>query len=117
MNRRRWTRVFVLACCLALAAPAAGQERLALAGRVVMETPGQAPRPASRLTVRLYFPKETRRPTLVTYTDSNGNFRYNDLPAGRYLLEVYQGKAMTYQRALTLDRNLPQPLAITLKPR
>jgi hypothetical protein len=120
MTHRRTTFVIGLVCCLALAdAALARQAKLALSGRVALEAsgPGQRPPALPRFTARLYAPKETNRPTIVTYTDAAGNFRVNGLDAGRYLLEIYQDREMVYQKVLMLDGNLPQPLVITLKPR
>ena len=121
MAHRRTTFVIGLAACLALAGAArARQAPLSLSGRVVFQTTAptqRRPAPLPRFTARLYFPKEANRPTIVTYTDAAGNFKFNGLNAGRYLLEIYQGNEMVFQKALTLDKNLPQPFIVTLKPR
>jgi hypothetical protein len=112
MTHRRITPALALAACLALAGAAgARQPRLALSGRVVLESAQKTP----RFTVRLYYPKESNRPTLVTYTDVGGNFRFEGIDRGRYMLEVYHGDAMIYQKVLTFDEN-SGPLVITLKP-
>lgn len=116
MAHRRTTFAVALICCLALAAAARGpRPELSLSGRVVLEGPGAKALP--RFTARLYFPKEVNRPTIVTYTDAAGGFRFGGLDEGRYLLEIYQGSEMVYQKALVLDANLQQPLVITLRPR
>ena len=101
--------------CAALAglsgrASALGQ--LTLSGRVSLQMKGALP----RFTVRLYPPSASKRPTLVTYTDAGGNFKFTALDAGRYLLELYQGNTLVYQKVIALDKNQPpQPLVITLK--
>jgi hypothetical protein len=121
MTHSRRTFVIVLAAFLFLAGAArARQAPLSLSGRVVFEAaavPQRRPASPPRFTARLYFPREANRPTLVTYTDADGNFRFNRLNEGRYLLEIYQGNEMVFQKALTLDRNLPQPFVVTLRPR
>ena len=114
MTHRRITLFVGLAACLALAgAASARQPRLALSGRVVLDSPEQKAPP--RLTVRLYYPKEANRPTLVTYTNADGDFKFDDMDKGRYLLEIYQGSQMVYQKVLSLDENSPPQLVITLK--
>jgi hypothetical protein len=122
MTHRRTTFVIGLAACLALAGAArARQTSLSLSGRVVFQTAAapspKRPAPLPRFTARLYFPKEANRPTIVTYTDPVGNFKFDRLNAGRYLLEIYQGNEMVFQKALTVDNNLPQPLVVALRPR
>ena len=91
----------------------AAQGRLNLSGKITLEMKGPLP----RFTLRLYPPTASKRPTLVTYTDPAGNFKFTALDAGRYLFEVYQGpKTLVYQKVLTLDeRYPPAPLLITLK--
>jgi hypothetical protein len=105
----------LLACFAIVGAARAPQPRLALSGRVVLEQPAHREAEAPRFTVRLYFPKAMHRPTLVTYTDRSGGFRFGDLDAGRYLLEVYADDNMVFQQALTVDDDLPQPFVIKLK--
>jgi hypothetical protein len=117
MTHRKTTFVLGLAACVVLAGAAlARQSQLSLSGRVVLEAQKQRrAAPTPRLTARLYFPKEENRPTLVTYTDAGGNFKFSDLSAGRYLLEIYQGSDMVFQKVLTIDEGLAQPVVITLK--
>ena len=120
MTHRRTTFVIGLVCCLAFAGAAgARQDKLSLSGRIVVETsaPTQKPPALPRFTARLYFPKGVNRSAIVTYTDAAGSFRFNGLKAGRYLLEIYQGSEMVYQKVLALDGNLQQPFVITLRPR
>jgi hypothetical protein len=117
MTHRRTALVLSIAACLALAGAAhAGRRRLALSGRVVLEEQRRG-EPLPRFTARLYFPKGVNRPALATYTDAGGHFNFDELDAGRYLLEIYQGSDMVFQKVLLLDENLPQPLVVTLRPR
>ncbi|MET0625925.1 MAG: hypothetical protein ABW250_23525, partial [Pyrinomonadaceae bacterium] len=113
MTHRKIRTALALAACLALAGAAhARQPRLTLNGRVVLESAEQKAQP--RFTVRLYYPKASNRPTLVTYTNAAGDFSFADVEAGRYMLEVYHGDAMVYQKVLNIDGN-SRPLVITLK--
>lgn len=57
----------------------------------------------ARLTAKLYFPKEANRAALLTYTDANGYFKFNDLPHGRFLLEVYSGNNLLYQAEVNVS--------------
>ncbi|MEP6818440.1 MAG: carboxypeptidase-like regulatory domain-containing protein [bacterium] len=111
------TLAIAFTICAALAGfagRAGAQSQLTLGGRVVLQTRGTLP----RFTVRLYPSRETKRPMLVTYTDAAGNFKFTALEPGRYLLEVYRGESLAYQKVLTLDKNQPpQSLVITLKTR
>lgn len=104
---------FTVCAALAGMSGRADAQGLTLSGKVSLQTRGALP----RFTVRLYPPAASKRPTLVTYTDLAGNFRFTALDSGRYLLEVYQGpKTLVYQKVLTLDKNQPPPpLIITLK--
>lgn len=115
MTYHKITRTLALAACLLLPATASANRsgRLALNGRVVLAS--AATKIPPRFTVRLYHPKGSSRPTLVTYTNTLGSFRFANIDAGRYLLEIYRGEVMVYQKALTFDEKLPQPLVITLK--
>ncbi len=73
------------------------------------KTPGGS---LTSLTVRLYYPKSSGKPTLATYPDANGNFRLANLPKGSYLLEIYYSNQLLHQRQLVLESD--QLLAIPL---
>lgn len=79
------------------------------------------------LIARLYAPKETSlesqqsaqqsetnsRHVMVTYIDDGGNFEFTRLRPGSYLLEIYVGERLLYQKVVsTLDKH---PLEIPLK--
>jgi hypothetical protein len=102
---------FTICAALAgLSADAGAQGQLTLSGKVSLQM-----KALPRFTVRLYPSRETKRPTLVTYTDAGGNFKFTGLDAGRYLLELYQGNALVYQKVVTLNKNQPiQTLVIAL---
>jgi hypothetical protein len=118
MTHRMKKLIAALAACLALAGAAgARQSQLSLSGRVVMEAPARRREALPQFTARLYFPKESKRPTLITYTDGGGNFKFDDIEAGRYLLEIYQENDMVFQKVLVLDGNLEQPFVVALRPR
>ena len=102
-------------CCLAAAAPApaAARGNLKLSGRITLEGHPTPP----RFTVHLYFPKAANRPPVVTVTDGYGWFEFTNLDAGRYLLEVHQGEALVYQKAVDLDGSKSTvEIPINLKP-
>ena len=58
-----------------------------------------------RFNVKLYPPKQSGHPVLLTTTDSAGNFKFADLPASSYLLEVYLGTNMVNQQVIALANN------------
>lgn len=102
----------ICAAVAGLSSRAAAQGQLTLSGKVSLQINGALP----RFTVRLYPPRETNRPTSITYSDAGGTFKFTGLLAGRYLLELYLGKALVYQKVIMLDKNQPpQPLLIALK--
>ncbi len=86
--------------------------RLEVSGNVTVETPGQLPQ---RLVARLYFPKGAGKPPLVTRVDEKGNFSFEDLSAGRFLLELYDGTVLIHQQVLTLPDE--QRVVVRLKAR
>lgn len=103
MRYRNLLCLCFIICCLAggVLGHAAPQGGYTVQGRVVLEPPGRVP----RFAARLYFPREARRPPLVTFTDDAGRFIFYGLPSGRYLLELYQGNALVYQSLLALPGN------------
>jgi hypothetical protein len=58
-----------------------------------------------RFNAKLYPPKASGRPVLLTTADSAGNFKFTDLPVSSYLLEVYLGTDMVNQQVIALDNN------------
>lgn len=104
--------LIICLCSTIIPCHAAPQGRLIITGRVILEGKNAPP----RLTVRLYFPKRDNKPPVVTYTGSSGVFRFTDLNAGRYLLEVYQGDQMVYQKVIGLSEGQRQAsIVINLK--
>jgi carboxypeptidase family protein len=105
----------VIVCCFVGATwprAAAARQATTLSGQIKLDNNTVPP----RLTVRLYPKKESKRPTIVTYTDRAGRYRVANLSAGQYLLEVYQGEKMAFQKALDV-RGGQQVFDITLKVR
>lgn len=58
------------------------------------------------LTAKLYPPKERGKPLLLAYSDSASTFRFTDLSPDSYLLEVYLGDQLLYQRLIKLESNI-----------
>lgn len=90
----------LLVCCLLAAAPrgASARGQISLKGQISLDGHGAPP----RFSVRLYFPRTANRPPIVTATNDRGEYMFTELDAGRYLLEVYQGEEMVYQKAIDL---------------
>lgn len=68
--------------------PALGAQQGSLSGRAYDAASGQG---IAGLTIRLEPPKDTDDRQIVTFTDSDGRFRFPNLSAGRYLLTVSHG--------------------------
>ena len=103
MNAAKLLRLmFPLLCLVALSTPAAQgvpQTSLSLAGKVSVPARSSA----SKLSVKLYFPKSALRAPLLTYTDASGYYRFDNLPAGTYLLELTAGSEILYQSEVRVD--------------
>lgn len=94
----------------------ASTEGFAVYGRIVVLAQGQtnaqsqmaakSQASVSLFTVKLYFPKEKGRPTLLAYPDASGNFNFPNLTPGSYLLEVSLSEQLLYQRILKLESDI-----------
>ncbi|MBC7911939.1 MAG: hypothetical protein H7Y30_15635 [Pyrinomonadaceae bacterium] len=59
-----------------------------------------------RFSLKLYPPKTSKKPIILTDTDSLGNFKFTGLSEKSYMLEVYSGKQMVYQGVIELNGSL-----------
>ena len=66
----------------------------------------------SSLTVSLRPPANTAGQQRVTSTDAGGGFVLNTVPAGRYLLEVFQGVTPVYREVVELDRDTAKEIRL-----
>lgn len=66
----------------------------------------------SLFTVKLHSPKEKGKPVLVTYPDVAGNFSFPNLATDSYLLEVYLGVQLLYQKILKLESNISMAVPV-----
>jgi len=94
--------------CLCLLSTAAQQQQqqqqfVSLSGQV--RQAGAAQVAVGQLGVKLYFPKTAGRSALLTSTDPRGYFKFDSLPTGSYLLEVYSGSSLLYQTEVKLDKS------------
>jgi len=62
-----------------------------------------------RFNVKLYPPKTTRRPILVTRSDGFGKFSFTVEPDS-YLLELYLGASLVYQEVIKLDADITRKI-------
>jgi hypothetical protein len=60
---------------------------------------------SARFNVKLYPPKTTGRPVLLTAADGAGNFKFTGLERSAYLLEIYLGADMVNQQVISIDGN------------
>ncbi|MDQ3906947.1 MAG: hypothetical protein M3268_01250 [Acidobacteriota bacterium] len=94
--------VFILAAGVATRAGA--QSRVTLTGQITLDSRAALP----RYTLRLSFPAKENRPPVVTFSDERGRYAFNGVEPRRYLLEVYQGEKLVYQKVITLSDSPPQ---------
>ena len=66
----------------------------------------------SLFTVKLHSPKEKGKPVLVAYPDAAGNFSFTNLARDSYLLEVYLGVQLLYQKILNLESNISMAVPV-----
>ena len=57
-------------------------------------------------SVKLYPPKDSNKPILMTTTDDTGNFQFTELSEKSYLLEIYLGTDMVYQEVIELTESI-----------
>jgi hypothetical protein len=109
-NAFRFHCLIVAVACLCLLPSAAQQQQqqqqqqsVSLSGQV--RPAGAAPMAVGQLSTKLYFPKTAGRSPLLTSTDAGGYFKFEGLPTGTYLLEVYSGNSLLYQTEVKLDKS------------
>lgn len=66
------------------------------------------------LSVRLIAPRATKSPVRVTITNANGEFAFRELTVGRYLLSIYRGTTLVFQKEI--DNSVSQAFTVPLKP-
>ena len=59
-----------------------------------------------QFSVKLYPPKESYKPVLITTTDDSGNFQFTELSEKSYLLEIYLGTDMVYQEVIGITESI-----------
>jgi hypothetical protein len=92
--------------------PFASADPVSLSGRVTTER-GSSGIP--NLTVSLSPRAATMKPKMVTTTDNEGHFIFNDLENGQYFLEVSQGLTVLYSEVVGVPQQSPKE--IHLNPR
>jgi hypothetical protein len=93
----------LVAPLLVVAAPAVAQQpTFSLHGRAFETAHDQ---PLAGLTVNLVPPPALKRPQIVTTTDDRGNYQLAGVPAGRYLLEAYQGANLVFRVAVDVNQD------------
>ena len=112
MRHTRPLTLLLIACCLTAAAAVSASARQggSLTGVVTMDNKAAPP----RLSARMSYPKTEKKMPIVTFTDKGGKFAFYSLPAGRYLLEIFQGNTLCYQKVVTVADRQSQTINITL---
>lgn len=80
-------------------------------GRVFISTTNSG---VPGLSVRLQAPRALNFPVRVTITDGNGQFAFQKLQVGKYLLTIYQGTSLLYRKEI--DNRLDQHFVVSLRP-
>ena len=62
-----------------------------------------------RLNVKLYPPKTSLRPILITRSDGFGKFSFT-VASGSYLLELYLGNSLVYQEVIQVDSDITRKI-------
>jgi hypothetical protein len=109
MKRRVRALGGLTALLLALAAPALAQQTFSLHGRAFETAHDQ---PLAGLTVKLVPPPDQRRPQIVTATDDHGNYQLAGVPAGRYLLEAYQGATLVFRSVVDVHQDSTRDIGL-----
>ena len=101
MKPRSLTFTLMLVICLAgVPTPGRATSQAALTFSGHIKTGGYG---SPQFSVKLYPPKNTDKPVLLTNTDDNGDFQFTDLQTSSYLLEVYLGTDLVYQEIVELS--------------
>jgi hypothetical protein len=85
---------------------------LTIGGRVTLNSTAKM---LPNFTVKLFPPKQTRSPILLTTTNGSGDFKFAGLSNSSYLLEVYLGKALVHQQVVNAADPRSASLSIALK--
>lgn len=101
MKAVRLVLVILVLHSLSLAVWCNSNQNFSLSGHILTRDA----RNNGRFSLKLYPPKNSGRPVLLTTTDSAGNFKFTDLPASSYLLEVYLGTDMVNQQVIAVANN------------
>jgi hypothetical protein len=81
-----------------------------ISGRVFEPTSGLG---IGGITVQLLPPSAVRAPVRVTTTASDGGFQFIKLAKGKYLLRMYQGMTLVYQKEI--DTNVDAQFTVPLR--
>lgn len=109
IRRLVWPAI-ILTICLS-SGPVHGQ-RYKLDGTVVEMVSRHG---IAALSVRLVASRQLNQPQRMTATNAEGEFRFEDLSRGRYMLEVSHGVTLLHREFLTVESDTERQ--ITLKRR
>jgi len=91
-----------------------GQENLTFTGHIITQSRNQQ-QPSPRFSVKLYPPLKSGKAVLLTNTDYKGNFKFTQLSASSYLLEIYLVKDLVYQEVVELNKDLTREIDLREK--
>jgi hypothetical protein len=104
MKSRSLMLTLILIICLAgvpLPGHAGFQQALTFSGHIKTKSTANP-----QLSIKLYPPKKTNDPVILTTSDEAGNFQFTNLLASSYLLEIYLGADLLYQEIIELNSSI-----------
>lgn len=112
MRRFRLLALLAFILFLFLALQPAQAQQIKLEGQVVEAT---TQRGIPALSVKLTPSRELRQPQRITSTNRDGQFRFSNLPRGRYLLEVRQGVTLLHREIVTIEVDTKKQITLRKK--
>ena len=71
-----------------------------------IKTKATAKTSTPQFSIKLYPPKGSNKPILMTSTDDSGDFEFTGLTEKSHLLEIYLGTDLVYQEVIEMDGSL-----------
>jgi len=97
---------------LLLYIPATAQQ-LTFTGQILTTTVSKSQ--VRRFNIKLYPPKASGKPILVTTSDAVGRFKFAGLSPMSYLLEIYLGTVLVYQEVINMTKDTDRKIDLRKK--
>jgi hypothetical protein len=113
MRLQKYSTAFIAVVILLLFSLPASAQGLEFTGQILTGTGSR--KEAPRFNIKLYPPKTSRKPILMTNSDAFQKFKFTGLGADSYLLEIYLGDDLVYQEVITLSENVHRKIDLRKK--